>query len=426
MTGEFADYQASALLMATYLKGMTLNETVELTRAMVESGEKYDLSSISGKKIDKHSTGGVGDKVSLILAPLAAACGLKVPMMSGRGLGHTGGTLDKLETIKGFNTQLSRSEFDSVLKEVGTAMIGQSKTIAPADRKLYALRDVTGTVECIPLICASILSKKIAEGANGLVLDVKVGSGAFMKTKDQARKLAKTLVQVGKKLGLPIRAVLSDMNQPLGYAVGNAIEVIECFEILSGKHLLPWEGDFCSSDLRELTIQLTAHMLEVAKISHSTADARRLAQKKLDDGSAKEIFLKMVKAQGGDDSIFRLSEEKIAPALLNKYHLKHFTISAKKKGFVSKMQTQDIGECLIRLGGGRMKVSDQVNGGVGLLFHKKLGSQVKPGESLVTIIYDAKTCTPTCLKEIESNLSHAIELSTSRKPTPKLVIEVLK
>ncbi|MGZ3689804.1 MAG: thymidine phosphorylase, partial [Bdellovibrionota bacterium] len=294
-SGEVADYQATAFLMAVFFKGMTLDETVALTRAMLESGERYDLSAIPGKKVDKHSTGGVGDKVSLILAPLAAACGLKVPMMSGRGLGHSGGTLDKLESIPGFDVKLSRERFEHVLKNIGCAMIGQSEKIAPADKKLYALRDVTATVECIPLIVASILSKKLAEGTDALVLDVKVGSGAFMKSRDQARKLAKTLTAVARKSGLICRALLTNMDQPLGYAVGNALEVQESIEILMGAK----NPEYASGDLRELTIQLCAEMLEAGKIVKGQAEARKLAGARLADGSAWRIFQDLVAAQGG-------------------------------------------------------------------------------------------------------------------------------
>jgi pyrimidine-nucleoside phosphorylase len=289
------DYQATAFLMAVYFSGMTLNETIALTEAMLKSGEQYDLSKISGIKVDKHSTGGVGDKVSLILAPLAAACNLKVPMMAGRGLGFSGGTLDKLESISGFNVHLNREEFEKILEDVGCAMIGQSDKIAPADKKLYALRDVTATVDCIPLITASILSKKLAEGSEALILDVKVGNGAFMKTHAAARKLAKTLTHVATKMNLPARALLTNMNQPLGYAVGNALEVQECIEILKNEK----RSDTSSADLKELTVQLCAHMLELSKITNNLTEGRKLAHRKLQDGTAWKIFRDLVSAQGG-------------------------------------------------------------------------------------------------------------------------------
>ncbi|HTL13451.1 MAG TPA: thymidine phosphorylase, partial [Bdellovibrionota bacterium] len=279
MDGNVADYQAAAFLMAVYLKGMNLHETAALTRAMLESGERYDFGQLEGTFVDKHSTGGVGDKVSLILAPLAAACGLKVPMMSGRGLGHSGGTLDKLDSIPGYRHDLPRGEFVRVLTQVGCSIIGQTGHVAPADKKLYALRDVTATVECIPLICASILSKKLAEGCQALLLDVKTGSGAFMTTPARSRELSRWLVKVAGKLGLPARAVVTDMSQPLGYAVGNSLEVLECVEIMKGTRILCPDENFerCSADLKEVTITLCAHMLELGGKAKNRAEGRKLA-----------------------------------------------------------------------------------------------------------------------------------------------------
>ena len=302
VSGDIPDYQASALLMAIFLKGMTLGETVALTEAMLASGERYDLSGIAGTKVDKHSTGGVGDKISLILAPLAAACGLKVPMMSGRGLGHSGGTLDKLESIQGFDVQVSRDRFFNLLSTNGCAMIGQSATMVPADKKLYALRDVTGTVECIPLIVASILSKKIAEGSQAIVFDVKTGSGAFMKSRDQARRLARALTTVAGKMGIRTRALITDMNQPLGCATGNALEVRESIEVLRGSNrgdAKPSAVGCSSADVRELSIQLTAHMLELSGEVKSIAEARKAASRELSNGSAWKKFKEIVIAQGG-------------------------------------------------------------------------------------------------------------------------------
>jgi len=408
ISGEVADYQASAFLMAVYFRGMTLDETVALTEAMLESGDRYDLSKIRGSKVDKHSTGGVGDKVSLILAPLAAACGLKVPMMSGRGLGHSGGTLDKLESIAGFNVNLSREKFEEILGKVGCAMTGQTEKIAPADRKLYALRDVTGTVECIPLIVASILSKKLAEGTNALVLDVKVGSGAFMKTREQARKLAKMLIQVARKMNLPCRAVLTSMNQPLGYAVGNAIEVRESIEILKNERL----ADLSSADLKELTIQLCAHMLELGGVVRNLAAGRKLAHSKLADGSAWKVFQELVLAQGGDvTQLTKLSGLPMAP--------QRVTWKAKKRGFIWKMNTEDLGKILIELGGGRKKVTDKVDPSVGMIFHKKLGNKVQSGEPLVTIYANEKTD----LNPLEALFHETVEITGARKPVPKLIFE---
>ncbi len=417
VSGEVADYQATALLMAVFFQGMSLNETVALTRAMVESGERYDLGSVKGAKVDKHSTGGVGDKVSLILAPLAAACGLKVPMMSGRGLGHSGGTLDKLESITGFRVGLSRDEFVQTLERVGCAMIGQSASIAPADKKLYALRDVTGTVECIPLIVASILSKKIAEGADALVLDVKVGSGAFMKSKDQARKLAKTLAQVGKKLGLPVRAVLTDMSQPLGYAVGNAIEVRESIEILrngrNGRGGSEATAELASADLKELTVQLCAQMLEVGGVVRNLAEGRKLAHARLADGSAWKVFQALVRAQGGSlEQIQDLSKLPQAP--------RKVVWKAKKRGFLAKMNTEEIGRILVELGGGRKKASDAVDPGVGMVFHRKLGSRVQPGDPIVSVF--ARESDSALLPQLQARFEAAVEITAQRKPVPKLII----
>jgi pyrimidine-nucleoside phosphorylase len=414
VSGDVADYQATALLMAIFFRGMTLDETVALTRSMVESGERYDLSSIPGAKVDKHSTGGVGDKVSLILAPLAAACGLKVPMMSGRGLGHSGGTLDKLESISGFRVGLSRDEFVTTLERVGCAMIGQSAAVAPADKKLYALRDVTGTVECIPLIVASILSKKIAEGANGLVLDVKVGSGAFMKNKDQAKKLAKTIIQVGKKLGISVKAILTDMNQPLGYAVGNAIEVRESIEILrAGKTDSESTAALASADLKELTVQLCAQMLELGGIARNMKEGRKIAHARLADGSAWRVFQSLVKAQGG--SLGQIEDLSKLPQSPKKVIWK-----AKKRGFIAKMNTEEIGRILVELGGGRKKASDSVDPGVGMVFHRKLGSRVQPGEPIVTV-YARETDTGI-LPQLQERFEAAVEITAQRKSVPKLII----
>jgi pyrimidine-nucleoside phosphorylase len=407
--GSVADYQATAFLMAVFFQGMNIDETIALTQAMLESGERYHLSHISGPKSDKHSTGGVGDKVSLILAPLAAACGLKVPMMSGRGLGHSGGTLDKLESIEGFEVKLSSTQFQKVLSKVGCAMIGQSERMVPADRKLYSLRDVTATVECIPLIVASILSKKIAEGTDSLVLDVKVGNGAFMKTRAEGRKLAKTLVQVAKKMGLPARALLTDMSQPLGYSVGNAIELRESIEILRGERVGP---ELHSGDLRELTLQLCAHMLELAGVSRNLVAARKLAQTKLQDGSAYQVFTALVEAQGGDPA--KLDSIPLAP--------KKLIFRAKKRGFISSMDTEAIGRLLILLGGGRKKASDPIDHGVGMVFYKKLGSKVAMGEPLGEILM-AESVDEAKQNEIETKIQQCIEMSGTRKAGPKLILE---
>lgn len=407
--GSFADYQITAFLMAVYFQGMTPQETCSLTQEMLASGERYELTRFQAPLADKHSTGGVGDKVSLILAPLAAACGLKVPMMSGRGLGFSGGTLDKLEAIPGFNVRMDLPQFEHILDSVGCAMIGQSATIVPADKKLYALRDVTGTVECIPLIVASILSKKLAEGTQSLILDVKVGSGAFMKTREQARKLAKALIQVARKMGLPCRALITNMNQPLGYAVGNALEVKECIEIL--KNTKP--TDLSSADLKELTVQLCAHMLELSGLVRKVSDGRKLAHSKLADGSAWRVFEKLVTSQGGD-----LNSISTAPFLA--FHAPVQTQwLAQKSGFIAKMNTENLGKILVELGGGRKKASDIVDPSVGMIFHKKLGSKVKIGDPLVTV--HSQKATP--LSELETLFQESIEITSVRKPVPELIFE---
>ena len=407
-SGTVADYQASAFLMAVYFKGMTLDETVALTEAMLESGDRYDLSHIPGAKVDKHSTGGVGDKVSLILAPLAAACGLRVPMMAGRGLGHSGGTIDKLEAISGFNVNLSRERFIDVLGKAGCVITGQTEKIAPADKKLYALRDVKGTVECIPLITASILSKKIAEGTDALVLDVKVGTGAFMKTREQARRLAKSMILVGKKMKLPCRAVLTSMNQPLGYAVGNAIEVIESIEVLKNEK----KDDVSSTDLRELTLHLCAQMLHLGKVVRNLNEGRKLAQDRLLDGSAWKVFQELVQTQGGDlAQVTQKGKLSLAP--------QQVVLKAKCRGYLAKMNTEELGKILIELGGGRKKASDQIDPSVGMIFHRKLGSKVQTGEPLVTVY--AKRGTD--LGPLEHSFHQSIEISGTRKSVPKLVFE---
>jgi pyrimidine-nucleoside phosphorylase len=399
--------------MAVYLNGMTLEETVSLTQAMLDSGVRNDLSSVAGAKVDKHSTGGVGDKVSVILAPLASACGLTVPMMAGRGLGHSGGTVDKLEAISGFQVRLTSDQFKQTLNQVGCAIVGQSEQIAPADRKLYALRDVTATVECNPLIVASILSKKLAEGTGALVMDVKVGSGAFMKTKEQARKLARDLIKVAAKMKLPCRALLTDMNQPLGYAAGNSLEILECIEVLKPKKS-PKDDGACSADLRELTIQLCAHMLELGKVSKTLAAGRKLAHAKLADGSAWKKFEEMVEAQGGSVDQIRHPEK-----LPQAPH--QATWKATQRGYITGMETQAIGNILVDLGAGRHRTADKIDLGVGILFHKKLGSHVQKGDSIATVHY----ANPDSLRELENRFQSAVTIAGHRKPVPRLILETL-
>jgi len=403
-------YQLSAFLMATFFSGMTFEETAAFTRSMIESGEQIDLSKIKGPKVDKHSTGGLGDKVSIILAPLAAACGLKVPMMAGRGLGHTGGTIDKLESIPGFRVVLDKEEFTRIIHDTGCAIISQSASIAPADRIFYALRDVTATIECIPLITASILSKKIAEGANSLVMDIKVGNGAFIKRKTDALKLARTMKAVAKRSGMELRATLSNMDQPLGYAVGNALEIYECVEIMKNETMNPY--DLGSTDLRELTLHLCAQMLEVGKVVKNLAEGRKLAIQKLQDGSAWKKFLEMVQAQGGDAGFFK------EPWRLMKAR-RIIEIKCGKKGYVSEIQSEALGRLLIQLGGGRNQVGEPIDHSVGFFLHKKLGSLVRAEDNLITVFGNEKTDFPLIERQIRS----IIKITTGKKAAPKLILE---
>ncbi len=340
-SGTLPDYQAAALLMAVYFRGMNREETVTLTTEMVDSGVRLDLSDIPGSKVDKHSTGGVGDKTSLVIAPLVAACGVRVPMMSGRGLGHTGGTLDKLESIPGFRTNLSIPEMKSALSAVGCALIGQTSEVAPADKKLYALRDVTGTIECIPLISASIMSKKIAEGVDGLVLDVKTGRGAFMKTVENARTLAETLVAIGKSSGVHTQAVITAQDCPLGRAIGNANEVIECLEVLKGRGPI---------DLIELCLDLSERMLLVAGAAGSRPEARAMCGKAIASGAALEKFRAVVERQGGDP---RVVDDYGRLPLAPHQH----AVKAPSAGFITLLDAGLLGRASVALGGGRDKGS---------------------------------------------------------------------
>ena len=369
--GRFADYQASALLMAIFWRGMTPQETAWLTEAMMHSGDVIDLSDIPGAKVDKHSTGGVGDKVSLILAPLAAACGLKVPMMSGRGLGHTGGTLDKLEAIPGFRVNLSVDEFRTILAKVGAAMLGQTAQVVPADRKLYSLRDVTGTVESIPLICASIMSKKLAEGIDSLVLDVKFGQGAFMKTKDRARELAQAMVVIGATMNRPVRALLTAMNQPLGRAVGHTTEIIESIECLRGRG---------PADVMEVTFALTAHMLILGGAAKDEAGARRQLDAAITSGAALAKFREMIVAQGGDGRV--IDNPALMPTAQRRIEIR---ASADATGFVAGVDALKIGHAVMALGGGRAAVTDKIDHAVGLTDLVKIGEPVSAGALLCTL-----------------------------------------
>jgi pyrimidine-nucleoside phosphorylase len=372
---EIPDYQVSAWLMAVILRGMTRAETSALTDAMLHSGEVLDLSEFPATKVDKHSTGGVGDKTSLVLAPLAAAGGLVVPMISGRGLGHTGGTLDKLESIPGFNVNLSVPQFRKVLDECGCAMIGQTSEIAPADRKLYALRDVTGTVESPHLICASIMSKKLAEGIDALVLDVKTGSGAFMKEEKDAAFLAELMVETGEAMGKAMVALITNMDEPLGMYVGNSLEVVEVLDVLRGKG---------PEDLRELCLELAGWMFHLGGAADTVAQGRSISQQLITSGKALEKFQQMVKLQSGDARVIDNSE-RLPHA---KYTLE---VTSPTSGRVAAIDCEAVGHACVILGGGREKKEDAVDPAVGIVLHRKLGDAVTTGEPLCTVHANSET-----------------------------------
>jgi pyrimidine-nucleoside phosphorylase len=367
--GSWADYQLSALLMAILIRGMNATETAAYTEAMMRSGEVADLSSIKQPKADKHSTGGVGDKISLHLAPMVAACGVAVPMISGRGLGHSGGTLDKLESIPGFQVDRSMAEYRAQVSRIGLCLIGQTAELAPADKKLYALRDVTATVESIPLICGSILSKKLAEGIDVLVLDVKFGRGAFMKDKTSARELARTLVTVANAMGKPTRAVLTAMDEPLGRAVGNAVEVAESIECLRGRG---------PSDTMEVTYALGEQMLLLANVVKTKQEGRTRLEQVISDGSALKKFREMVEAQGGD---IRVIDD---PARLPQARLKE-TLKSPAAGYVQEVDAMQIALAALRLGAGRTKAEDQVDHAVGLTGLVKVGERIERDAPLCSI-----------------------------------------
>ncbi len=368
--GSWADYQLSAMLMAIFTRGMNTAETVALTQAMMHSGVVADLSSVRLPKVDKHSTGGVGDKVSLHLAPMVAACGVAVPMISGRGLGYTGGTLDKLESIPGFRTGLSLHEYRAQVESVGCALIGQTKELAPADKKLYALRDVTATVECLPLICASIMSKKLAEGIDALVLDVKFGGGAFMKTEAQARELAQAMVDIGNAMGKPTRALLTRMDEPLGRAVGNALEVAESVECLRGKG---------PADLMEVTYALGAEMLCLAKVAKDAKDGEARLREVVANGAALKKFREIVAAQGGDS---RVCDEPMAVMKLARLRGE---VRASADGIVQSVDAMTVALAALRLGAGRVKADDAVDHAVGFTQLVKIGKHVEAGDVLAVV-----------------------------------------
>jgi pyrimidine-nucleoside phosphorylase len=371
--GEIPDYQMAAWLMAAWIRGMNRAELAALTEVMLHSGQVLDHSDIPGKKVDKHSTGGVGDKTSLILAPIVAAGGLTVPMISGRGLGHTGGTLDKLEAIPGFNVNLSLAQFRHVLRECGMGLIGQTAEIAPADKKIYALRDVTSTVENIGLISASIMSKKLAEGIDALVLDVKTGSGAFMKKEEDSARLAQVMVETGKRMGKKVVALITDMDQPLGQMAGHANEVWESVEVLKGRG---------PADLCELSLELSAWMFFLGERTQSVEEGRSLAETMVATGQALEKLRQGIRLQGGDarvvDEPHRLPQARF-----------HAEVTAASAGYLTATNCENLGTALAMLGGGRERKEDQIDHGVGLEFHKRIGDRVEKNEKMVTIHYNS-------------------------------------
>lgn len=395
VSGEIPDYQTSAFLMATYFKDMTDAERSELTMAMMKSGDHLDLSSIPGLKVDKHSTGGVGDKTSIPLTPIVAALGIPVPMISGRGLGHTGGTLDKLEAIPGYQVEISESDFLKQVRDQGLAIVGATGNIAPADKKIYALRDVTDTVDSIPLIASSIMSKKIASGTDALVIDVKTGAGAFMKTLDDSRKLAKALVGIGKGVGMDCMAIISDMNQPLGNAIGNALEIKESIDLLKGQ---------APADITELVMTLGAHMVVMSGKADDLETARAMCEKTITDGSALQKFGDMVAAQGGDRNV--IDHPEIMPQAKFKIEL-----PAKTSGVVSKVEADEMGIASMLLGGGRQKADDQLDYAVGIMMNKKVGDPVKAGESLLTIYSNRED-----VADIKQRLYDNIEVRDTAEP----------
>ncbi|HZT30376.1 MAG TPA: pyrimidine-nucleoside phosphorylase [Bryobacteraceae bacterium] len=403
--GEIPDYQLSAFLMAVYFTGMSDREVSRLTECMLRSGESLDLSGIPGVKVDKHSTGGVGDKTSLIVAPLAAAAGVVVPMMSGRALGHTGGTLDKLESIPGLRTDLTPEQFTTQLKEIGLCFIGQSERLAPADRKLYALRDVTATIESVPLIASSIMSKKIAEGVDALVLDVKVGNGAFMKKQVDARRLAQMMVGIGRRVDKRVQALITDMSQPLGFAIGNALEVMEASQTLQGAG---------PEDLTRLSVELAARMIFLGKQSATLEEARRTAEKKLVDGSGYRKLKEAVAAQGGN------------PAALDKFELLPNAtgmreIPSPRAGYVSQIAAEDIGTASNMIGAGRQRKEDQIDPAVGVILEVKVGEKVDAGSVLCRLYYTKEDRVDEAADMVED----AFRISSQKPDERELILEVV-
>ncbi len=403
--GEIPDYQASALAMAIFFQGLDADETADLTNAILHSGKVMDFSDIPLPKVDKHSTGGVGDKTSLIIAPVAAAAGLAVPMISGRGLGHTGGTLDKLESIPGFRTRLTLDEFRQAVRHTGAGLIGQTDELAPADRKLYALRDVTGTVESIALISASIMSKKLAEGIDALVLDVKVGSGAFMKTLERARELARRLVEIGAACGKRVQALLTSMDEPLGCAVGNALEVIEVIEALKGRG---------PADLMEVSRELTARMFVLGGVESDLTAARARFDGAIASGAALRKLAEIIRGQGGDPGV--IDDYARLPRAAQEE-----SIVAWEDGYIAALEAEAVGLAAVRLGAGRERLDSVIDPAVGMVFEKKTGDRVETGERICGIYFDDRSR----LVEVRAALRAAIGISPEPVSTSRLIGETV-
>ena len=404
--GVIPDYQLSALLMAILLKGMNSKETAALTNSMLNSGKTIDLSSFKGFKIDKHSTGGVGDKTSLIIAPIVASAGIYVPMISGRGLGHTGGTLDKLESIPGFRTDLSLFESKKILKKCRAVLIGQTSEIAPADKLIYSLRDVTATVESIPLITASIMSKKLAEGIDGLVLDIKTGNGAFMKSRNDSEELANSLIKTAKSFKKRVIAFITDMNQPLGGYVGNWLEVHESIGVLKGN---------IKNDLYNLSVQLAGAMIFLGKKAKSILEGEKIAKQLLYSGKAFNKFLEIVKLQGGDINYIKYPDKYYKP----KYSKK---INFPKNGFIKEMNTYQIGMASLELGAGRKRKEDKIDHRAGIIFNMKVGDYLKKKEMICQIYSDSRTK----LKTAEEMILNSITFSKTKPEIPKLIKKIIQ
>lgn len=398
--GSIPDYQMSAFAMAIYFQGMTQEERVNLTELMVESGDQIDLSQINGVKVDKHSTGGVGDTTTLVLAPLVAALGVPVAKMSGRGLGHTGGTIDKLEAVPGFHVEISNEDFINLVNKNKIAVIGQSGDLTPADKKLYALRDVTATVDSIPLIASSIMSKKIAAGADAIVLDVKTGDGAFMKNLDDAKELARAMVDIGNGVGRNTKAIISDMSQPLGFAVGNALEIKEAIDTLVGKG---------PADLHELCLTLGSHMVILAGKAETTEEARGMLEEVMHNGKALEVFKTFLASQGGDASVID-DPSKLPTA---KYLIE---VPAKTSGYVSDIQAEEIGVAAMMLGAGRATKESVIDLAVGIVLNKKVGDEVAEGESLVTVHSNSEE-----IANVLEKIYGAYNISTEKVQAPTLI-----